>query len=252
VILLAALGFIVFQVLNGGEDEVPQSEVPTITGLTEEAAQAAVAALPETPFTLAACESEANDTVPAGQIISQDPAATTLADEGTQITCVVSAGVAETTVPQLVGLTQEQAEAQLTQDGLRLGDVDTEDGTTTAGEVLASTPEQGAAIESGGEVDIVVASGQNAVPNLLDPPISQTDAETAIRAAGLAVGEITPEENADVEPGTVLGQDPAGSVVVDLGTPVNLTVAVAPEVEMVGKIGHDEEFCGSNRRPARR
>ena len=228
VILLAALGFIIVQVLGSG-DETPQSEVPTITGLTEDAAQTLVAAVPETPFTLAPCEQAPSLDVEIGLIISQDPAAATLADEGTEITCVVSTGVAETTVPQLVGLTLEAATVQLEQAGLDVGQVTPQDGTADRDEVLSSNPEQGAPISEGAEVDLVVASGQNAVPDVVD--LSRPDAETAIRSAGFIVGTVTEEENGDVEPGTVLRQDPAGAVVVDLGTAVNLAVAIAPPAE---------------------
>ena len=229
VILLAALGFIIVQVLGGGDDETPQSEVPTITDMNEDAARAVLAAAPG-EFTLATCDQAPSPEVEVGLIISQEPTSGTLAEDGSAIACVVSTGVAETTVPQLVGLTLEAATLQLTQAGLEVGQVTPQDGTADKDEVLSSDPEQGAAISEGAEVNLIIASGQNAVPNLLDPPISQADAETAIRAAGLSVGEVTQEENGDVEPGTVLRQDPAGAVVVDLGTPVNLVVAIALEV----------------------
>ncbi len=234
VILLVALGFIIFQVLgNGDEPTTAQSEVPSITGLEEPAAQNLVETVPtgatEAPFTLAACEPAADGAIEAGLIVSQVPGAGVLADDGTEITCVVSTGVAETTVPQLVGLTQDQAEAQLTQALLALGQVTPQDGTTAAGEVLSSDPEQGAGIAEGGEVNLVVASGRNAVPPIVD--LSQADAEVVIREAGFVVGTPTEEENGDVEPGTVLRQDPAAAVVVDLGTTINFVTAIAPPVE---------------------
>ncbi|MEJ7727307.1 MAG: Stk1 family PASTA domain-containing Ser/Thr kinase [Actinomycetes bacterium] len=234
VILLAALGFIIFQVLGNGDDPTTaQSEVPPITGLDEPAAQILVETVPtgatEAPFTLAACAPASDGAIEAGLIVSQVPDAGVLADDGTEITCVVSTGVAETTVPQLVGLTQDQAEAQLTQAGLDLGQVTPQDGTTAAGEVLSSEPQQGAGIAEGGEVNLVVASGRNAVPSIVD--LSQADAEVVIREAGFVVGTPTEEENGDVEPGTVLRQDPAADVVVDLGTTINFVTAIAPPVE---------------------
>jgi len=235
VILLVALGFIIFQVLGNGDDPTTatQSEVPPITGLDEPAAQILVETVPtgatEAPFTLAACEPAADGVIAAGLIVSQLPDAGAVADDGTEITCVVSTGVAETTVPQLVGLTQDQAEAQLTQARLELGQVTPQDGTTAAGEVLSSDPEQGAGIAEGDEVNLVVASGRNAVPSIVD--LSQADAEVVIREAGFVVGTPTEEENGDVEPGTVLRQDPAAAVVVDLGTTINFVTAIAPPVE---------------------
>jgi len=204
-----------------------------ITGLDEPAAQALVETVPagdtEAPFTLAACEPASIGDVEAGLIISQEPAGEAMADDGTEITCVVSAGVAETTVPPLVGLTEEQATAALTQAGLQVGDVDPENGTTEAGRVLSSTPAEGDPIPDGAEVSLIIASGQNVVPGIVD--LAQADAEVVIREAGFAVGTPTEEENGDVEPGTVLRQDPAAEVVVDLGTTIEFVVAIAPPEE---------------------
>ena len=227
VILLAALGFIIFQVLGG--NDTPQSEVPTIIGLTEEQALAEVNGLSGTPFTLATCEPSASADVPVGQIASQDPEAATMANDGTEITCTVSTGPAETTVPQLVGLTLEAATLQLEQNGLDVGQVTPQDGTADRNEVLSSDPEQGIGVPENSEVNLVVASGRNVVPSIVD--LARADAEVVIREAGFIVGTATEEENGDVEPGTILGQDPAAQVVVDLGSPINFTVAIAPPVE---------------------
>ena len=161
-------------------------------------------------------------------IISQDPEAATLADDGTEITCTVSTGVAETTVPQLVGLTLEAATLQLGRNRLEVGQVTPQDGIADKDEVLSSTPSRVPAYPEDSEVNLVVASGKNVVPSIVD--LSRADAEVAIREAGFIVGTVTEEENGDVEPGTVLRQDPAAQVVVDLGSPINFVVAIAPAV----------------------
>jgi beta-lactam-binding protein with PASTA domain/tRNA A-37 threonylcarbamoyl transferase component Bud32 len=72
------------------------------------------------------------------------------------------------------------------------------------------------------------------VPNVIGDP--RRVAEEEIENAGLEVGEITPapaEENPDVEPGTVIEQNPPADEEVPEGTPVDLTVvAPAEQVEI--------------------
>ena len=74
-------------------------------------------------------------------------------------------------------------------------------------------------VERGTEVTLQVSRGpeQVAVPDLVGE--SEDDARSALEEVGLRAGEVTEEENADEEPGTVLEQDPAAGDEVDRGAP---------------------------------
>ena len=96
--------------------------------------------------------------------------------------------------------------------------------------MLSSDPEQGAPISEGAEVNLIIASGQNAVPNLVDLPIRRPTPRPRSAPPALTVGEVDRGGERRRRAGHRARQDPAGAVVVDLGTPVNLVVAIAPAV----------------------
>jgi len=223
VVLLALAGFIGYQLLNSEEPPADQTALTDVVGMTEDQAATALSA---DGFALTRpCTAEASDSVAAGDIISQDPEADTPLDAGAAVMCVVSSGIAQTTVPQLTNLTLEQAETALEQAGLQRGSITEENGTVEADRVLGSTPADGEPIEDGGEVDLVIASGQNAVPNVDGQ--AQAEAEQTLESAGFVVAVET-QEDAEAAPDTVIGQDPDPTAVVDLGATVTITVATAP------------------------
>lgn len=65
-----------------------------------------------------------------------------------------------------------------------------------------------------------------AVPKLTD--LAYTDAETAAESLGLTITRTGTEERTDVEPDTVLSQDPAEGVLVPAGTEIGVVVARGP------------------------
>lgn len=156
----AAPGSAVNLVISSGVCEQP-IPVPDVTGLAQAAAQAAVTAAGLTVVTpgLSIC----SDTVPAGQVITQFPAAGTQVTPGSQVLLVVSSGPCDTggevqnvTVPNVVGQTQSAAESALTLANLNLGVV--------ANSCSDAVP-AGQSVARGSAVDLVVSRGLN-----LDPP----------------------------------------------------------------------------------
>jgi serine/threonine-protein kinase len=219
VILLAVLGFIGYQIAKGnGEDQVA---VPNIVGKSEGDARQLVEAQ---GLRLATCDPQPNETIESGIITGQDPVAEAKADRNSEVSCTVSAGRAETTVPQLENLTQEQAEAALTQAHLTLGEVTTANSDKPEGVVISSNPGAGTGVAEGTAVDLVVSNGQQSVPNVVSLP--EADATTILRNAGFNVQR--EEEESTATPGTVIRQDPAPNQVVANDSTVTITVAIPP------------------------
>jgi serine/threonine-protein kinase len=108
---LAATGSTVTLIVSSGREVVA---IPNVDNLPEEEAQARIN---DADF-VARLESEAHATVPEGQVIRTEPAGGTQAPKGSAVTIVVSSGPSGVVVPQLLGQTQEDAEAQLAQLGL--------------------------------------------------------------------------------------------------------------------------------------
>ena len=135
-------------------------------------------------------------------------------------------------VPDIVGSTLEEAQTLIEGRDLVMG-TPVEQPTTNEAEigiVLSQDPAFNTTVEPGSTVIPTVGVAPEPVPvpaNLVG--MTQAEAEAAIIAAGLTVGQVTPDEDSDEEPGTVTATDPASGTEAAPGSPVNLTVARAPE-----------------------
>src|SRR5262249_55070235 len=99
-------------------------------------------------------------TVPAGVVISQDPAAATAVDVGTAVNLVVSSGRPNVLVPNVVGLSQTAASTSITGAGLVGGTVTLQASTTVPrGNLISESPAAGASVAPGSAVNLVVSLG---------------------------------------------------------------------------------------------
>ncbi len=199
-------------------------DVPDVTGLTQTAAEAALVAA---GLTVGDVTTQNSDAVPAGAVISQDPAAAVSVAEGSPVDLVVSLGPVLSTAPDLAGLTQTAAEAAIVAAGLTVGTVTTENSDVVpADSVIGQVPAANASVLPGSSVDLVVSLG----PVLVSVPavagLTQSAAEAALVAAGLAVGTVTTECSTVVPADSVISQDPAAGVSVAEGSTVNLVVSL--------------------------
>ena len=131
-------------------------------------------------------------------------------------------------MPELASLTLAAARAALAAAGLEVGAVTLQDSALPADTVLASLPAMGTRIESGRTVDLVIASGSNAIPTVLG--LTRAAAVTALEAAGfVALTETRADSTA--QPDTVLATLPTAQIGLPLGAAVTLIVAItAPAV----------------------
>lgn len=110
--------------------------------------------------------SEANsDTVPAGQIIDQFPAADTPANENDAVDYVVSIGpkIIYVTMPKVTGLDLETASATIKQNGLTVGEVTEEPSEDVKkGLVMRQSVADGQEVAQGTSIWMTVSSGKPA------------------------------------------------------------------------------------------
>ena len=125
-------------------------------------------------------------------------------------------------VPDLSGLTTaEEMLAQLEQVGMRLGDITQADSPLPAGTVVSQSPAPGGTAIPNTAVNIVVATGFNAIPESRGAPLA--DATTIMERAGFLVS-IAQASDPGAPAGSVIAQSiPAGSSM-PVGTVVTLTV----------------------------
>ncbi|MHC4573586.1 MAG: PASTA domain-containing protein [Planctomycetota bacterium] len=104
-------------------DVVPQQIlVPDIVGMTQAEANSAIIAA---GLVVGTITEDFNDTVPAGYVLSQSPVAETPVPTGSSVDFVVSLGHAPVAVPNVLNMTETQAEAALNGVGLVKGTVTT-------------------------------------------------------------------------------------------------------------------------------
>ncbi len=215
---------------------LPQTEVPDLTGPADEADQK----LSDADL-VGAASSDYSDTVAAGDVISQDPAAGSTVDVGSTVSYVVSRGVEMVAVPDLTGPADE-ADQKLTDARLSRGTVsDDYSDTVAAGDVISQDPSAGSDAAVGSAVDYVVSLGleQVEVPELVGMPLGE--AEAAVDTAGLVL-QTVPVETGDVAPDTVLDQDPAAGASVAVGSSVSLSIAIPlPQTEVPDLTGPADE-----------
>lgn len=133
------------------------------------------------------------------------------------------------TVPNVVGLTQAQAQDAVSAAGFRVGSVTTSESASAApGSVIAQTPASGETARKGSAVDLVLAAGPAlvAVPDVVGKP--ESAAVAALKEAGLASSVATAFSDTAAA-GAVLAATPGAGERVPAGTTVGLTVSAGPE-----------------------
>ncbi len=155
--------------------------------------------------------------VAEGKIFKQDPTAGTDVKRGSTVLYWVSSGKPQAEVPNLVNLTQAEAETKIADAGLKLGTVSQNTSTTVpAGSVISQDPPAGQKVNKGSTVSIVVSAGSpsptatpSASPSAAGVPVpnvygmQSTTAASELSAAGLTVA-FRQKANSGQEPGTVV------------------------------------------------
>lgn len=139
------------------------------------------------------------------------------------------------TVPQVVGLSKDEAIAKLAEKGFgaEVAEVVSDD---PAGTVLSASPEQGQRAEEGSTVALSVA-----VPRLIPTVVglTQQEAADALAAAGYTAVEVAQQKSNEAE-GTVLAVSPEEGAEAHAGDTVTLTVAIPFTVPDVAGLGKDD------------
>ena len=182
-----------------------------------------------------------SDTVEEDRVVTQDPAAGTEAEVGSEVTISVSTGPGEAVVPLVQGLPADEAADRMREAGFRTERRDEFSDTVRKNRVIETSPAEGESVRKGSTITLVVSRGKEktAVPDVVGQ--QQDQAAATLRGAGFEVST-TDREDADAEPGTVLEQDPAAGTQAAEGATVTLTIATAPaEVEVPDVAGQEED-----------
>ena len=204
-------------------DDTPQVRVPRVVGMDVEAARDRL----EERGLEADVETRASRK-PEDQVIAQEPPAGERIDEGGTVTLIVSRGPRQTKVPEVEGLSLEEARATLKEQRLKVGRIErVPHEEVEEGVVISQNPAADERVDVGSRVDVVVSTGPELVrvPSVVGQ--SQDDAVGEIEAAGLVATVVT--EPSDEEEGVVIAQEPDAGAELEPGDEVVITVSEGPE-----------------------
>ncbi|MHC3470226.1 Stk1 family PASTA domain-containing Ser/Thr kinase [Streptomyces sp. 7R007] len=137
-------------------------------------------------------------------------------------------------VPNLVGLSQSDAEKQLTNSDLKLGTVKQQPcENQSKGNVCSQDPAKNTEVKKESTVNLVVSTGapKVQVPSVIG--LSLDDAKSKLEGDDYQFKVETKTRESSEDPNTVLDQNPIGGKEVEKGTTVTLTIAKAPETVAV-------------------
>jgi eukaryotic-like serine/threonine-protein kinase len=183
----------------------PMTDVPgDLVGAELGAAQDA---LTEAGFVVAiADQRQFSLEVPEDHVLAVDP--DDQARRGETVTLLLSAGPRQVEVPQVVGMTQEEAVAALDGDGFPHTLETAFSENVEQGRVISAAPEPGQRVDEGTEVALVISQGRQPieVPGVVG--VARDDAVAQLRELGLEA-EVTGSEWSDEVPeGAILAQAP--------------------------------------------
>jgi serine/threonine-protein kinase len=222
-VFVIAISMVTLWVLNiKPVDFFPTSArtIPNVVGFDYTKAASAITQAGLTPVRV----DEPNAKVPLGAVIRTDPDAKKEVDIGTRVTVYVSSGLSEVVIPNLSGMTVEQATAELKKLGLIVGTNSKGNSATIAqGVVVATTPVAGAMAKTGASVGLVISSGQVTIPDLTGMTV-----DAAANLLGGSDIMITPSLQADTScrigaGGVIVTSQSVAPGDTPAGTPITLT-----------------------------
>jgi serine/threonine-protein kinase len=158
--------------------------IPSLTGLTPEAALALLAKI---PVSVAPTLEVFSATTPKGFVISSEPSAGTKVKRDASVSITVSKGIEQVALASYVGKSGEQALNELTDAGFKVVSTYSFSETKLAGEVLSQKPAGGATADKASTITLVISKGTEFayIPNLYS--IEEAKAVKALQDLGLKV-----------------------------------------------------------------
>ncbi len=178
-------------------------------------------------------------TVPAGEVVSQDPDPGRSVKGGRLVTIYVSKGGEALEMPDLVGLTKSAAIERLQKMNLNPGSIYEKESSSDPGIVLSTDPTTGTKIIRGQKIDLIISRGESEKSKnssdenkITVPDVHNASLEVArsgIESHGLNVGAVVYEISNQAE-GTVVSQNPSAGSEISAGGSVDLVIATRESI----------------------
>ena len=186
VVLLLAGVIFGLRLINAGAGPDANVKVPPIASLT---LSEAIPIVEQLGLRIKVVERVSSEKLPVDTILSQSPEAATLVPTDSVIEVRVVAGSGFAVVPELIGLTEEEATRSLKSANLRLGQVISAwSPSVPSGGIVQQNPRAGLQVANGSSVDLVISLGPEPSPSASSSPSGAADTVVPILRC-MAVGE---------------------------------------------------------------
>ena len=197
------------------------STVPNVSGESRSVAQLA---LRRAGFGQTGVTSEYSENVAKDSVIRTVPPSGSELTRNRSVTLVVSSGKERFTIPDVHDQSQPDAQTALAKFPFQISVVQQTSDSVPNGNVIGTDPSAGSQVKRGQTVRLLVSSG----PAIIDVPDvtgqSQGDATQTLTNASFKVA-VRQDISDDVDPGTVIDQQPAGNDHAAKFSTVTITVA---------------------------
>jgi eukaryotic-like serine/threonine-protein kinase len=221
-LILAGLLFLLVRNFADNGDDPTLVTVPNVVGQPADQAQAALedAGLRVTRATEPSTEEQRD------LVVKQNPTANEQVDEGSEVTITIGGGPETATVPDVTGLTVDEASQQLLEAGFVPSQRAEENADVEQNVVIRTDPAAGADAALNSTVTIFYSSGPNtiAIPDVRGQ--GENDARNTLAGAGFT-GNIPAQQEAsnDVPQGQVIRTDPPAGQQVAANATITLFVS---------------------------
>lgn len=201
--------------------------IPDLLGSSPEQARAIVEAR---GLLLVVGGEEENNKYAANLICRQTPLPGSIVNNKSSVTVFLSKGSQYVVVPDLSGLGLSEATVKLSDLGLKIGEVKSEEhATIEADKIIKTTPPVGAEIKRDERITIVLSRGveTSEVPRCIGKSLST--AKRLIVDSGFTVGNVTWEVSTEINVGIIMRQNPRAGTMAKKGSNVDLVVATVLE-----------------------
>lgn len=215
---MADLGLAIDIVVSKGVDKpAVEVAVPDLTGMTQTQAEEALFALKLVPVPL---DPVAKDDVSPGKIYQQSVAAGTKVKEGTHVQFTAALGNATAKVPQVTGMTKDEAVKALVNAGFNVDVHEEYNANYEAGKVSSQNPSPNIHVLTGTTISLMVSKGQAPVGKIEVPNFVTLTLPQAIQTANQA-GLVIAPGGVDLN-GVAVTQSPAPGTEVDPGATITI------------------------------
>ncbi|WP_238638339.1 Stk1 family PASTA domain-containing Ser/Thr kinase [Dermabacter sp. HSID17554] len=224
--ILALLAASIFGALRWYNTEGPggMRTVPLVAGAPLSDAEAALQA---EDLDVTTAKAYSND-VPAGRVISSDPATGTEVHKGTPVRLTLSLGQELFDVPQVQGQPISDATSALADAGFESTETRAYSSDVPKDSVISQEPAD-TSLPHGANITLTVSDGPEPIEV---PSVAGSERKAAIKAledAGL-VAKVTEQYNSKVPAGQVISQDPAGATSALPGSEVKVSISLGPNL----------------------